>query len=186
MRCVLVACLVSAAWGATCPAGTTHVVDTLSAADGAAFTGRISVRGPVSPDAAETLMQTVVRPAIGVDGGVDFCLLGGVGYRYAVIVVVLDANGRQVDTWPEVWIVPARDTGTMTIRELRAGGSPIGLVSPQQINPAGLAAGQTWVWDGHSYVAGSCSGGTVAPTWRTMTDAQWRAMTDAQWRAMTN
>jgi hypothetical protein len=35
---------------------------------------------------------------------------------------------------------------------------PQGLVSPQQINPAGLSAGQMWVWDGSSYVPGTGGG----------------------------
>ncbi|HXB72491.1 MAG TPA: hypothetical protein VNY05_29910 [Candidatus Acidoferrales bacterium] len=46
--------------------------------------------------------------------------------------------------------------------------APPGLVSPQQINPAGLTAGQTWVWDGNSYVPGAAGGaggaGTIGAT----------------------
>jgi hypothetical protein len=51
-----------------------------------------------------------------------------------------------------------RLTGTDT------GSPPQYLVSPQQINPAGLTAGQAWLWNGSSYVAGDVGNGGVAST----------------------
>ena len=61
-----------------------------------------------------------------------------------------------------------RLTGTDT------GPAPLGLVSPQQINPAGLTAGQLWQWDGNSYVPGTGGGG--GNLWSQMTAATWSTL----------
>ena len=39
-----------------------------------------------------------------------------------------------------------------------------GMVSPQQIDPAGLTAGQAWLWNGSSYVPGNVGSGGVDST----------------------
>jgi hypothetical protein len=39
------------------------------------------------------------------------------------------------------------------------------VISPQQIDPAGLAAGQAWIWNGSSYAAGTPLDSTVLSTW---------------------
>ena len=39
------------------------------------------------------------------------------------------------------------------------------VISPQQIDPAGLAAGQAWLWNGSSYVAGTPVDNTALSTW---------------------
>jgi hypothetical protein len=149
--------LAASAHAATCPAGTTHIVDTLLLADGATpMRGTIAVRGPSAPAGSTVAGTTTVTIATG--GVVDFCLTGGPGWKYDATFSLKDANDRPTDQFTERWIVPA--TAAVLTRARLWGGSsaPQFLVSPQQLNPAGLNAGQGWIWDGSSWVPGS--GGT--------------------------
>jgi hypothetical protein len=62
------------------------------------------------------------------------------------------------------------DTLLASYRLTDTSSPPQGLVSPQQINSAGLSAGQMWVWDGTSYIPGT--GGSVGGgggTWGSIT-----------------
>ncbi len=140
----------------TCPAGVTHIVGTVPRSDGSAAAGTITVSGPtVQGGNVPFDRQTVTIAA----GAVDFCLVGGPGYRYDAIYELL-VGGTRIPSYTERWIVPAT-TNVMTIQMLWGGSSaPQFLVSPQQINPAGLSAGQVWVWNGTAYAPGSGGGGT--------------------------
>jgi hypothetical protein len=66
------------------------------------------------------------------------------------------------------------DTLLASYRLTDTGSVPPGLVSPQQINPAGLTAGQLWQWDGNSYVPGTGGGG--GNLWSQMTAATWSTL----------
>jgi hypothetical protein len=158
--------IAAAGWGA-CPAGTTHIVDKLLTVDGVTpAAGTISIYGPSVAMSGGTVVASRVTVTIGAGGAVDFCLVGGPGYGYRATYtltdpVKVDSRGRPLvtNTYAEQWVAPLA-TGSLTLRQLLDGvGSGLGLVSPQRINPAGLRAGQGWVWDGSAYVPGSRSGG---------------------------
>jgi len=95
---------------------------------------------------------------------VDFCLVGGQGWKYDATFSLVDSNGRPTDQFTERWIVPA--TATVLTRARLWGGSsaPQFLVSQQQINAAGLSAGEWWGWDGTSWSALSGAQGAQGPT----------------------
>jgi hypothetical protein len=142
----------------TCASGQAHIVDTVQLADGSAAAGQIYVTGPTAAGGAVvTVARSTLHVAIGSGGAVDFCLAGGVAWRYDA-EYRLTVAGRAMPSYTERWFAPA--AGTLTIRQLWGGtGVPQYLVSPQQINPFGLSAGQVWVWDGTSFVAASVGAG---------------------------
>lgn len=149
---------------AVCPSGTTHIVSTVTTADGTAAFGKISAKGPSSPSGS--VASTTVTVTIGTAGAVDFCLVGGVANRYTATYLLTSSTGRATNSYSEVWMVPST-ASVLTIPQLWGGSAaPQYLVSPQQINPAGLNAGQIWVWDGTAYSPGTGggSGGGTGPT----------------------
>jgi hypothetical protein len=155
---------VAALHAVTCPSGTTHIVDTLLTGDGVtpAF-GKILVSGPSSPSGST--LSTTITITIGTGGAVDFCLLGGVATNYTAAYLLTTSTGRPRNSYTETWVVPV-SSSTFLIKQLWGGSAaPQYLVSPQQINPAGLSVGQTWVWDGNSFVPGTGGGSSGDGTW---------------------
>lgn len=151
-------------YAVTCPSGTTHIVSTVTTADGTAAFGKISAKGPSSPSGS--VASTTVTITIGTAGAVDFCLVGGVANRYTATYLLTSSTGRATNSYSEFWMVPST-ASVLTIPMLWGGSAaPQYLVSPQQINPAGLTAGQIWVWDGTAYSPGTGggSGGGTGPT----------------------
>lgn len=142
-----------------CPSGVTHIVDTLLSGDGTTPAyGKILVSGPSSP--AGSVVSSTISVTIGTGGSVDFCLAGGVASQYTAAYLLTTSTGRATNSYTETWIVP-NASATLTIKQLWGGSAaPQYLVSPNQINPAGLTAGQLWQWDGNSYVPGNGGGGT--------------------------
>jgi hypothetical protein len=146
-----------------CATGVTRIADTLVLADQATeMRGTITLRGPSAPSGG--VVASTLRITIGNGGAVDFCLSGGPGWKYDATFALVDATGKPTDQFTERWIVP-KTSVAMTREKLWGGSSaPQFLVSPQQINPAGLVAGQTWIWDGTSYGAGTTGGGGIDGT----------------------
>jgi hypothetical protein len=152
-------------YGVTCPSGVTHILDNLKTSDGSTPAyGKLLLKGPSNPSGS--VLSTTTSVTIGANGLVDFCLVGGVATQYTVAYLLTDVTGRATNSYTELWIVPAA-IASQTVKQLWGGSSaPHYLVSPQQINPAGLTAGQTWVWDGNSYVPGTGGGGSTGDgTW---------------------
>jgi hypothetical protein len=135
----------------------THIHATLLLHDGVTpMAGKISVYGPSGSSGLAATSQTV---AIGDGGVVDFWLVGCPGCAYLARYQLVNSAGIVFQNFEEKWIVP-NSVATMTIDQLWGGSAaPLYLVSPQQINPAGLSVGQTWVWDGNSFVPGTGGGG---------------------------
>jgi hypothetical protein len=161
-------------YAVTCPSGTTHIQDTPLLSDGSPAYGKILVKGPSSP--AGSVLSTTITITIGtVAPTVDACLAGGVATKYTASYLLTSSTGRPTNSYSETWIVPATSS-VLLIRQLWGGSAaPQYLVSPQQINPAGLISGQTWVWDGTSFVPGT-GGGSGGNFWSQMTSATWSTL----------
>jgi hypothetical protein len=89
-----------------------------------------------------------------VNGVLDVNLQGCPACSYDVEYVFLDAQGRRVVSPPtERWSVPDTAT-TITSRNTLLGG-PVAyhLVNQNDVNAAGLAPGQLWLWDGTKWAA---------------------------------
>ena len=179
-RCAYACTLLLAAAVArgACPTGTTRVADTLTDAAGNAIAAgsTIAVYGPsVAIASGGTTVASTVTVTVGAGGTVDFCLVGGVGYAYRATYTIVhptrvDSRGQPLvlNRYAEDWVVPLTG-GSLSVKRLQDGaGKNLGVISPQRINPEGLTAGQTWVWDGTSWVAGNGGSGTgldASSTW---------------------
>jgi len=78
-------------------------------------------------------------------------------------------NGNSVQ-FVDVAIPQPGDTLLVSFRSPGIPAPPT-LISPQQIDPSGLTAGQVWLWDGNSFVPGSVVDSTASytdPNWLTI------------------
>lgn len=158
--------LIFAAAVLSASAATTHIQWVLKLNDGVTpMAGDIYITGP----SGSTDTPSTPHPVhIGTGGVVDFYLVGCQGCSYTAEYQLKDARGIRMATWQEKWFVP--DTTTvLTIPQIQGGFSaPYYKINKEQMNPAGLAPGEFWNWDGTRWVAvsagGTWGGGGGAPT----------------------
>lgn len=147
----------------------THIQSTLRLNDGTtAMAGKIYVTGPSGSTTTPSTSQTVT---IGTAGAVDFYLTGCQGCTYRAQYQLVNSRGTVTLTFLETWVVPDT-TDVVTVPQLQGGSSaPYYLIGREQINAAGLAAGQMWIRNSGNtaWVAGAVSnltwGSGSAVTW---------------------
>lgn len=131
--------------------GATHIVDALRMNDGSTYLpagSRIVVSGPTGCVALPSI-QTVT---VGASGAVDFYLSGGAACSYRAVYQIVNAAGivNPDAGFEQRWSVPDTES-TLTIQALLSGGAA-GLISPNQLNPAGYSSGQAPVFNGSGFV----------------------------------